>query len=451
MQIKLHSCLFFLILLSLRITTVKAQVAISKNDSISFNLYGIVNKIQRLRSNGVKLPEDILLSRNSLSPIQSNLTRETDNPLIHGAVSLGLSMNYKYKNSTNLFLDLVSEHRGISYGVFNTKNTIIYPLIYATLLDTIELCKSKFVVDIQIGNLSKNYLNDKILFYNVNKNGLHADFLYKKAGVSFVYYPDYSRGIGLNVDEYASLMPNFHLSKHLSTSFGLLYMKKSRSAAINNSPWLLKTAMNLDSEKYSLYAQGILRLTGDKYSYNGIEQMSSIINKFAFVIGANTNLNCGIISSNNSIDFRFYGKVFNIDHIDRLVSYRDTSLNTLFANTIGDNLYPLEYYNSGFNQWAISTEYENKDVVNLNIVSNNSLQLNTKNYLNFNIDITWIKSSGRPSFLYNFYEFSYRYEYSHNVDALIFITNKGMNLDMHYPTFYMYEDPYIGVRIIKNK
>jgi len=428
---------------------INAQIALSKHDSLFFNISGSALKLQPLDNRAILLPQHIASQRRQSSVIPANLNEETDNPLIHGAAFLALNLKYSLQEKFHLYFDLITEHRGASYGVLNTKNIIVFPRIYATASDTLHIFNQSFPVNIQIGNLVDTFLQDRLLFYNTYKHGLEIDVSKKKIGLRLSYYPDQHNGIGLNVKEYAAIAPYAQLTPRLRSSIGLLFMERATAEELNESPFLLRHTTILKLNKYSFYLQGSMRLTSNKYVHNRAILKSNGLDKFAFVLGTKFKFKRKKLSATSAINIRFYGKVFNIGHRNPDIAYRDTTQNTLYANTVGENLYPLDYYYSNFDQWAVHTEYQNMNVFNINLTSKIKYELTRLHSLQLDLDITSIYAENQPAFTYAFYELGFAYHLNKKIDATIFVTNKGMNLDVHYPTFYSYKNPYVGIKVIK--
>lgn len=438
-----------IIVLHISSLSLNAQILLPKGDSIFFNISGTTIKLQPLQNNNVVIPQHISFLRAQSSSIRSNLDKETDNPLIHGATSLALNMKYKFRNAAKLHFDLITEHRGASYGVFNRDNIVVYPRICALGVDTLSLFGESIPVNIQIGNLIDTLLEDKLLFYNVNKHGLDLDLSWKSVGFRLTYYPDQTNGIGLNVDEYASISPYFQINKNLKYGIGLLFMERNNVSNLNKPPFLVRQTIRFDKNRYSFYLQGIMRLTSSQYVYNRVILNASGIDKFAFILGTKMEVKYKKLSVTSAANIRFYGKVFNIGHMNRTVTYRDTTKNELYANTVGNNLYPIDYYSSRFNQWAVSTEYQNRDILNVDFTAKATYTITPKYALVADVDFTRIYAENLPAFSYVFYDLGFTYSFSQNIYSSIFVTNKGMNLDVHYPTFYLYKHPYLGLKVVK--
>jgi hypothetical protein len=57
------------------------------------------------------------------------------------------------------------------------------------------------------------------------------------------------------------------------------------------------------------------------------------------------------------------------------------------------------------------------------------------------LDINYVFAQGEKSFVYPFYTIGVGWEPLENNFLIFGISNKGINLDEHYPTFYLYKYP----------
>jgi len=124
--------------------------------------------------------------------------------------------------------------------------------------------------------------------------------------------------------------------------------------------------------------------------------------------------------------------MYNAAYYEPNKLYRDIVLknsNPEYANTIGRYHYPIKNAFNKFSQWAVYTEYQNLDVLGIELRSEINKPIAKKMDLNLKIEtITIIREK------INFAETG----------------NKTMNLDKSYQTVYMVKIPYIGFSVIKD-
>ena len=59
-------------------------------------------------------------------------------------------------------------------------------------------------------------------------------------------------------------------------------------------------------------------------------------------------------------------------------------------------------------------------------------------------------AEGEKPFTYPFYTIGFGWEPVDENYLMVVVTNKGMNLDVNYPTFYLYKVPYFGLTLKRN-
>jgi len=201
----------------------------------------------------------------------------------------------------------------------------------------------------------------------------------------------------------------------------------------------------------SLYAQLGYRNT-DK-SQPKFEK--GLVNQIAFVIGLKTKHETKKVIWTDVTEFRYYGKSFNARHFVNNVLYRELlSSRPLYANTIGEYLYPLRKFETPFGQWAVFTEYQGSNVTSVSSSGLVSYQFSKKIAADLDYDLNLImatKDTAYPNakidFFYPFFSFGIYYKPIRKFKAGLLVTNKGMNLDISYPTFYLYRRPYFGIKM----
>ena len=114
--------------------------------------------------------------------------------------------------------------------------------------------------------------------------------------------------------------------------------------------------------------------------------------------------------------------------------YRDDSGS---ISTIGAHLYPAKYFLRPFSQWAVYTEYEGRDVQTLIFRCNGMFDLGSGLSVLTDLDFNHLSVSNEDDFIYPFYNAGVRWTPADGVSLDITHTNRGMNLDMHYPTLYL--------------
>jgi hypothetical protein len=125
---------------------------IGQSDSLTLNLKGLGINIK-----GGHL---YLFPNNNAEPVIPKYFDQIlyigDHPLRHGVGWIEFNTNYK-KYGFNIGADIIGEHRGISYGVFDKNNFIVYPRILLGFDSNFTVLNQKFSAGVSVGH----YVNKK--------------------------------------------------------------------------------------------------------------------------------------------------------------------------------------------------------------------------------------------------------------------------------------------------
>jgi len=404
----------------------------------------------------VSMPENIRLRRtNSLTAV-SNFNYATDNPLRHGAYYAVLKNKIYITQGVRINFDLYGEHRGVSYGVFNTKNVIVYPIIFAEGIDSFFLGNKKFIIEGKVGQFLNEKLDQGLLIYNIDAQGLQTNIRISEWKVSYTLYGDFYNGIGLNIDDLHALSIVRYFGNERNTQIGF-------SINTTNPAYEKK----IDNLRLNLFGNYYLK-NGVVYSQLGYRTVDKSQPKFekrlskqiGFVIGVKLKDEKRKFVLTNRIEFRYYGKSFNARHFVNGLLYRQPlTVRPLYANTIGEYLYSLRKFETPFSQWTVFTEYQGSNVAGLSLTGLVGYKFSKKIEGELEYDFNEIIAgkdtafafllSGSNNFFYPFFSFGIYYKPIKNFKAGFIITNKGMNLDISYPTFYLYKRPYFGIKMYR--
>ena len=400
----------------------------------------------------VRMPENIRYRRSNSINAPSAFYTSTDNPLKHGAYYGCIKTITSFSPAIKVKVDIYGEHRGVSYGAFNTKNIIVYPVIYVEGKDSFFLFKEKVIIDGKAGHFLDERLEEGLLIYNIDAQGIQANLTKGKWKFSYSLYGDFYNGIGLNIDDLHAVTIKRTFRANANTVLGGSlnaiappYLKKS-----NNLVWTSFGSHTI--KRGAIYAQIGYR-NRNKENLNFKKGLTA---QTGFVIGGKVRYEFKQFSFNNQTEFRFYGESFNANHFSNELRYRQPlNIQPLYANTIGNYLFPLRKSDTPFSQWPVFTEYQGLNVAAISFVGNVKYQISPKTEINLEYDINQI-IAGRDTaymnrtannFLYPFFTFGFFYTPVKSIKAGLIATNKGMNLDISYPTFYLYKTPYLGIKM----
>jgi len=191
---------------------------------------------------------------------------------------------------------------------------------------------------------------------------------------------------------------------------------------------------------FHLYSQIAIR--------NQNKDSSGYLKRIAYVLGCQFEIDRKKSNITGSIEYRYYGKYFNWGFFNNTKSlyYRDR-YSLFYGNTLGNACYPLQNYLRPFSQWAVYTEYQRRNVRTLIVRFKSNIQISHDFALNIEPDFNLLEVSGERLFLYSFFNANLEWKPTDVISLYAGITNKGMNLDKHYQTFYLYKIPVVMLSI----
>lgn len=345
-----------------------------------------------------------------------------DNPLLHGAAISDFSIAFN-KYGLDLNLNLIGENRGSSYGVYNSKSMIVYPKYGMGYDKEFKILDQILKVGIYTGNFNDMRVIEGLTFYNLDGQGTKLYIQSGKFKLSYQKIGDLKYWIGLNIGDannYWLSLDGFELLDSLKADFKIGTYDYYPSLG-NGQTYSLA----LNYKKLRVYSEVDIK---SDINRNPIRWNSGLL------LGANYDYNENNIKIKTRMEYRYYGYLFNQDRYNKLVTYRGNG-------TIGQYLYPLNLYDRPFSQWAVFTEYQNKNVSCLTWQFDLFYNFYDNFNLHCNLDMNYIQASNLEPFLYPFYNFGLTYEAIKDVYLQYSFTNKSMNLDSPYPTFNLYTQP----------
>ena len=258
--------------------------------------------------------------------------------------------------------------------------------------------------------------------------------------------------MGIDDIDAIALSRSFGTESNLNIALSVMAAYPPGDKSDNNLHYSL--FVSTDNEKLSFFAQAGFQSSSNKGNIydRGIRQQS------AFVAGAEYHFTHKRFSSFATAEARYYGSSLNFSCFGKGLLYRDSSAG-LVANTVGDYLYPLRKYETPFSQWGVFAQYFTCDVIGLTLRGNMAYTTSSKTEASLDYDLNFISATEnksynsrdeKSSFLYGFFTAAFYHKPVPGLKGGFIITNKGMNLNKSYPTFYLFTMPYIGFRIFKS-
>lgn len=390
-------------------------------------------------SNEILLPSFIQQTRGyNNPPFYSSF-----NPLNHGCFYMDLNIKLKMAKGYYCYSNFIAEHRGFSYGVYDNKSMVMYPKLRVEIDQNGNLLGKETHFYLSLGNKTNIAIYEGLTIYNLDAQGWDVRLQWDHIRLTYFQINDLRNWIGLNIgeayDHFLSL-EQIQIYKNWKSDI--------RFGRYDYGTEGFKFSSGFYKNKdFRLYLQGA-------YQYSDFPD-ESYKKKSAGLFGFKFRKDCKKLSINSVFEIRGYGSLFNRNKINTNIDYRSPPDNPIFSKHIPKNsygmqqffnsgseyLYPLALYDRPFSQWAVFTEYQDKDVGSI------ALQLSGKYYIyrefiiRCNLDINQIFAQGEKPFVYPFYTVGVGWEPVVNNFFLIGVSNKGINLDEHYPTFYLYKNP----------
>lgn len=351
----------------------------------------------------------------------------SDNPLYHGGTFAKLGALVTFIDGVTLDAEIVAEHRGISYGVYATDEMIIFPRMLLGLDTTFTAITGDPVrVIARVGNFTDLRWYEGLQYYNMDGQGSDIEIGWSWLRLWRRQIGDAVYGLGLGIGDVAEFGAGL-LDVPLSDSL-------TADLSIGHTIYAGTPYRDDEGFNYSLGLEwgSIGRLYGEIGTRNlSFGALSG--NESAFLLGLDGRYALGPVDIAGRAEWREYGRGFNEGRTSH-ARFRSP------GSTIGDFLYPLDYLERPFSQWAVYTEYQSD-------ITAFTLQLDTRVHLPYGfllravLDFNEIQGGDWPVDSYDFFDIGLGWEPVRGLSIIASRTNRAMNLDRSYPTYYMYTTP----------
>lgn len=356
-----------------------------------------------------------------------------DNPMYHFAIYNGITLhtkiNKKYHFETGIFM----EERSFSGGSNTVKNWVLFPKITFTVRDTLNIGRQTIRFYGKGGDFWAEDMSDIIRFYNIDFQAVDARLGYKRFDFGLAVIGDLSRNIGLGLTELYKFYMQYNGAK----------IKNVSSVSVNEL--IVRGALG-HPEKYDYNIANYIRYDFD--TFTSLEtQIDFRINKtysaskalavkFSKKLNANFDIHAAV---------RYFDSEFNYGYATFGPRFRDG------GSYVGPQLYPLKNFHRSMNQWALMTKQQGADVLNVEICLKAKKNLTSKISLYSNLDLNLVYNfRARNDIYYPIYEAGLSYAFFKDFIYSIGITNKQMNLDTYFQTFYLSNKPMMYYNVAFN-
>lgn len=348
----------------------------------------------------------------------------SDNPIFHFAVYNGTvlktTLNKKYSIETGLFM----EERSYSHGNNTLSNLVIFPKFKLSAIDTVQMANCKIITNIKAGDFWNEDFQDIIRFYNIDFQALEVDFGIKNWNFKTNVIGDLSRNIGLDLHE----MYKFQLLHKYKKVTNSIALSINELYSLPNGYHPQKRDLNLTFySKNNINAKSNFEAQAD-FRINKPDHMSKAIGiKYSFQSNTWFKFHSAI---------RYMDLAFNKGYANFKPSYRNGS------KFVGEQIYPLKNYYRPMNQWAFLTAHQYRDLINFELNANVKYPVFKKITLFVDIDYNFIyEPQLKKMYHYPLYNAGLNINFIKNFILTFSATNKQMNLDSFYQTFYISKLP----------
>jgi hypothetical protein len=356
-----------------------------------------------------------------------------DNPMYHFAIYNGLTLQTKINKKYHLETGIFMEERSFSGGSNTVKNWVFFPKITFTVRDTLNIGKQTIRLYGKGGDFWAEDMSDIIRFYNIDFQASDIRIGYKSFDFGLAVIGDLSRNIGLGLTELYKFYTQYKTPKFKNVS----------SISINE----LAVSNSIGHhEKYDYNVGNYFKYDFD--TSNSLEaQIDFRVNKTlsaskAFAIKYSSNLHTNFRFQTT---VRYFDSQYNQGYATFGPRFRDGS------SYVGLQLYPLKNFYRPMNQWALMTEQQGTDVLNVELCLKTQKNLSSKIAFFANLEFNLVyRFTGKKPIYYPLYESGFSYTFFKNFIYSISVTNKQMNLDSFYQTFYLSRRPMLSYNVTFN-
>lgn len=439
-----------------------------------FALFTIQGQIVEKNIRDIKLSLDIeykQLYQVSLTPIIPLVDHEVGDyrppdtndyysPFQHNALYFSIGTRLTYKGKYSLYFRSYFEQPNWSFGHQSTWLGRVFPVFLLSMSDSIYFKKRSVFWSFNMGDLySISESRFGLRAYNIDVQGVNASLNYQNYFTSILYVADMSQSIGLRMDEYfrVKLGRRFKLLDDKNWQYidysitSDLSKNVFNGDTVNNVKYLFSLGFDVDmhiSDEFNI------SFIGD-YMINPVMISSNEVSNAALLVKMNYTKNFNKSSFQLNPSFRFYGinyRALNYENSYFGDKYRYRRENHPYSD--GFFYYPYKNYFRPVSQFALYSEYQNvKDVYSLELSSEWDWNISGKIHSLVNVELISIFRDSQQhgnNYTYMFYKYYLYFEMFKSFKLGIYISNKQMNRDVQYQTFYQMKYPFFGFHFSYN-
>lgn len=358
----------------------------------------------------------------------------TDSPPGHGPMYIRPHLWYTPVPTLELYASLEVDHRGASWGPYNTDNIAFIPRFHAAYSDWRKFNNGDSMRVFGKMGFYEDFRNyEGLTMYNLDVQGFSAGVQYGKVVITTHRLGDLIRGYGLGIDgmtDYQLGLLGLQVTGAWRADLKGGIQKIAGYPQNGGDQQLLAASVAFYRRQLRLYAEA---------GYRGSDFTPG--NRWALLAGISDKVAAGKLKVMWRGEYRFYGGGFNYQFRNESAThFRDVN-RPAGSNLIGDAVYPMSFFGRPFSQWAVFTEYDKAWVQAITWFGTVSYQAGKNIAVFSDLDLNYVLADGEASFLYPFYNAGLKLHVVRNTFLGLSLSNRTMNLDKHYTTYYLASRP----------
>jgi len=381
-------------------------------------------------------------------------TNDYYSPFQHNALYFSIGMHLTYKDKYSLSFRSYWDQSNWSFGNHNSWIGRVFPVFLLSMSDSIFLKKGSVFWTFDMGDLyNSNESSFGLRAYNIDIQGVNASLHFQDYYTSILYVADMVQSIGLRMDEY--------LRVKLGRRFKMSDNRKWQYVDYSITSDFSRNLVNRDVESNYKYLVSLgfdvelrirdeisVSVIGD-YLINPMRISLNEVSNSALLVKANYAKRYKKSILQIQPAFRFYGinyRALNYENSYFGYNYRYRNEKNPYLD--GAFYYPYKNYFRPVSQYALYSEYQNvMDISSLELFTEWDWNVSGKLHSLINFELLSIFRDSQQygkNYTYLFYKYYLYFELFKSFKLGVYVSNKQMNRDVHYQTFYQMKYPFFG-------
>lgn len=351
-----------------------------------------------------------------------------DNPIVHGAFYFSTLAEY-FQYGFNVKMNLIAEHRGASYGVYENDRMNIIPKFNISFDTVANIFYTDFRFGVSAGNYDNLRLYEGLYIYNMDTQGSNFFIQWKYFKLEYNKIADMYAWIGYNINDINDLilsLVDYTIFDDFVINYKIGQSQILGVFALENSI-VTNYSLSISYKPYELYAQsGFKKEEGSKNIYD------------AYLIGfkGSNDLFGNTLKLNYNLAYRYFESGFNNNHYNSNQNYLESNG--------GASLYPIHLFERPFSQWATFTQFQGQGINGITLQLKARYNFYKDFYAVINLDYNWLNMKNENR-LYDLFQYGLMYQPIQDAEFFAGVINYDMELRKAFPTFQLYTEPRMSL------